>query len=265
MVPACDIVLRALRAEGLYTQSRLALLEQLPANPVGVEQRRLGEAFAFSARHLPIDSFNRVVGLTDDHADAVPELIRWFEDRSIQGRFEVVPGVDSPAVTKTLAHHGYSPSRFHALLYGEARPAPAPAADITVEGVDAATLETFLDTYAAGWGIPEPEGFKRNVRGWLGRPGWTLYLGRYRNEAAGEAILFMDGATGYCADSSVNPAYRGRGVHQALLRRRIADAAASGADLICAEADFLSTSHRNMIRAGLSLLTIKSAWTRSPS
>ncbi len=262
MVPSRHVVRRVLTAEGRYTQSRLALLEKLPGNPVGVEQRRVAEGFAFSARNIPVDGFNRVVGLTDAEAGAVSALIAWFEDRGLRGRFEITPGIDAPQVTRALVREGYGASRPTAVLFGEPRPAPAPPVGVTVEEVDASTLEAFLDVYAAGWGIPEPEGFKRNVRGWLGSPGWTLYLGRYRGAPAGEAILFMDGPTAYCAGSSVDPAHRGHGVHRALLRRRMADAAEAGADLVCAEADFLSTSHRNMTRAGLSLLTVKSAWTR---
>ena len=49
-------------------------------------------------------------------------------------------------------------------------------------------------------------------------------------------------------------------VEAALLRRRIADAAAAGADLVFSGAAPLSTSHRNMERAGMRIQFVRSLW-----
>lgn len=140
--------------------------------------------------------------------------------------------------------------------------APSPAPGISVELVDNSNYEAFLDAYAAGRQIPDLESFKRN-RNWLHLSGWTLYLGRYQGQPAGAAILYLDGATGYCADCAVDPTLRTQGVHLALLERRSEHAARAGADLACAEAAYGSTSCRNMIRAGLTVLYTKARWTRA--
>jgi ribosomal protein S18 acetylase RimI-like enzyme len=66
---------------------------------------------------------------------------------------------------------------------------------------------------------------------------------------------------GYLADSATDPAFRGRGFHAALSRRRVADATAAGVDVICRGAEFLSTSHCNIERAGMRVLFIRSIWT----
>ena len=264
LVHSEEILRRIIEAECRYTLSRLRVLERLPGNPVGVACKVIDVAFALSARYLPNSSFNRVVGLTDALASEVPALIDWFESRQIAGRFEIVPGVPCSSVLAALSEQGYAHTDFHAVLFGRPQAAPAAAPGVTVEVVDASSLEAFLDCYSAGWGVPNPEAFKNNVRGWLGQSGWTLYLGRYLGSPAGGAILYMDGPTGYCADSAVDPEHRGHGVHQALLHRRSADAAAAGADLLCAQAAYLSTSQRNMIRAGLALFSTKAIWTRRP-
>ncbi len=262
-VPSEERLRRVIEAECEYTISRLGVLERLPGNPVGVAWRRLAGAYAFSARHLPIASFNRVVGLANGQAVEVAPLAETFAAQNITGRFEIVPGDPCPDVLAALVKAGYAQAEFHAMLFGAPHAAPPPPPGVTIEIVDASTLEAFLDCYAAGWGVAEPTGFKNNVRGWLGQPGWTLYLGRYEGRPVGGAILFMHGATGYCADSAVDPAWRGHGVHQALLHRRSADAKAAGADLVCAQAAYLSTSHRNMVRAGLTLLNVKALWMRT--
>ncbi len=264
LVPSSVILQRVRDADGAYTLARLGVLERLPGNPVGVASRRLGRGIAFRARRLPVDSFNRAIGLTDDEADEVPDLIAWFDQVGAAGRFEIDPGEPTGRLALALARSGYFQSGFHAVLFGEPATETAPSAGVSVELVDQERLETFLDTYAAGWGVPEPTGFKNNVRGWLGQPGWTLYLGLRDGQPAGAAILYVAEGVAYCADSSVRPDQRGGGVHQALLHRRMADALAAGCDLVCAKAAFLSTSHRNMVRAGLGLLCSQAIWTRAP-
>jgi GNAT superfamily N-acetyltransferase len=263
LVPSVDIVRRVMHAECGYTLARLGVLERLPGNPVGVDCKRLGEAYALSVQHIPVGDFNRVVGLGDEHAGQVAGLIDWFESRGIEGRFEIVPGLPCPKVLSALTDAGYAHSGFHAVMFGKPAPAPPAHDGVTVEVVDASTLDDFFDCYAAGRDIPNTAGFKANVRSWLGQPGWTLYLGRFNGQPAGSAKLFMHGRTGYCADAAVAPAFRGHGVQQALLHRRIADAHAAGADLTCAMADYLSSSQRNMARAGMALLHLKAIWTRA--
>jgi ribosomal protein S18 acetylase RimI-like enzyme len=82
---------------------------------------------------------------------------------------------------------------------------------------------------------------------------------------AGAAILYVAGGDAYLADSAVDPAFRRRGVHRALLDARCTDAAAAGAQTIFSGADYLSASARNMQRKGLSLLYTKAIWVRAVS
>jgi ribosomal protein S18 acetylase RimI-like enzyme len=125
-------------------------------------------------------------------------------------------------------------------------------------------LDEFFDAYVAGWTLRHGnlESFKANVRGWLGLPGWSLYLARVDGRPAATATLFMHEKTGYCADAATDPAFRGRGLHTALLARRMADAAAAGANFICGGAEFLSASHRNMERAGMRVQFVRALWTK---
>jgi GNAT superfamily N-acetyltransferase len=127
----------------------------------------------------------------------------------------------------------------------------------------AGQMEEFLAAYVLGWGIPESfqEQFKQNVRPWLGESDWSLYLARIDGRPAAAAALYIRDGVGYFADSATDPAFRGRGLHAALLHRRLLDASAAGVDFVCSGADFLSTSHRNMERAGMRLLFLRSIWT----
>jgi GNAT superfamily N-acetyltransferase len=127
-------------------------------------------------------------------------------------------------------------------------------------------MEDFLRAYVAGWGFPakDHERFKANVRPWLGQPGWSLYLARQDGQPAAAATLFLHGTVGYLADACTDPAFRRRGLHTALLRRRIADARRAGADLVFSGAEFLSGSYRDMQRIDMQLAFVRAVWTPLP-
>jgi GNAT superfamily N-acetyltransferase len=165
---------------------------------------------------------------------------------------------------RELARLGFYNSGFHAALIREVEPDVSDPAGISVEPVRAtAGMEDFLAAYVVGWGIPDAMGeqFKANVRPWLGERGWSLYLARIDGRPVATAILFVHSGVGYFADSATDPAFRKRGLHSALLIRRLQDARAAGAAFVCSGADFLSTSHRNMERIGMRLLFLRAVWT----
>ena len=101
-------------------------------------------------------------------------------------------------------------------------------------------------------GIPEQDHaqFKSNVRPWLQQPGWSLYLARVNGRPAAAATLYVHDNVAYLADSATDPSFRRRGLHVAMLRRRMRDAGVSGADLVFSGAQPFSSSHRNMERVG---------------
>jgi GNAT superfamily N-acetyltransferase len=264
-IPSLRMVRRTVECEIAYTASRMRVLEQLPGNRVGITIRPLASgAVALMARHLPVANFNSVVGLRAGGEQEIAALAGWYRAEGIKARFEIVPGYYDVALGRELARLGYYQSGFHTALVCEPRrDAPAAPADIAIERVaDAAGLDVFLGTHAAGWQIPDAAGFKANVQGWLGQPGWSLYLARFDGMPAATAILYVDENVGYCADATTHPAFRGRGLQTALLQRRIADASAAGVDFVCSGADFLSQSHRNMERAGMRVLFVRSLWTQ---
>jgi hypothetical protein len=264
LIPSLRLVRRTVETEIAYTVSRMRVLERLPGNPVGIAFRHLdGGGVALMARYLPVPSFNSVVGLRAGHETELEQLAAWYRAEGVKPRFETVPGYYDPALGRELARLGFFQSGFHTALVCAPRSEDPPAGErISVERVaDAGTLDTFLGTHAAGWGIPDAEGFKANVQGWLGEPGWSLYLARLDGRPAATAVLYVADKVGYCADAATDPGFRGHGLQRALLNRRIADASAAGVDFICSGADFLSQSHRNMQRASLRTLFVRGIWT----
>jgi GNAT superfamily N-acetyltransferase len=265
MTPSLERIQRTLQAELSYTLSRLKVLERLPGNPIGVAYREFDDgAIALMARNLPVEPFNSVVGLRTGHEHHIAPLVAWYRDNQVQGRFQVVPGLCDDGVGRALARLGYFQSGFHVSLVGDPHAFAPVTPDVPIEPVvSAALMEEFLDAYMAGWKI-DPEHhtqFKANVRPWLGEPGWSLYVARIDGRPAAAATLYLHERVGYCADAATDPAFRNRGLHTALLRRRILDAKAAGVDFVCSGAAFLSPSHRNMERIGLRTQFVRAMWT----
>jgi ribosomal protein S18 acetylase RimI-like enzyme len=261
MIPSLSRVQRTLAADIAYTMSRMKVLERIPGNPVCIGYRWVDDAAVALAARLP--PFCRVIGLREGHAAQIEPLVSWYRDRGVKPAFEMVPGHYDESLGRELMRLGFFQSWFHASLVGE--PAQMAGADgVAIERVaDAGAMEAYLDAYVAGWEIPEQVHlqFKANVRPWIDQPGWSLYVGRADGMPAAAATLYLHEGAGYLADAATDPAFRGHGFQSALLRRRMHDAHAAGADLVFSGATPFSASHRNMERVGMRVQFVRSVWT----
>ena len=250
-IPDLDDVRRAQAVVGAYTRTRLEIIAARQGNPMGAEVRRFGEAVALRAPGFPGGFFNRVYGVCDEQIEWIPALIDWYA-AGAGGSFELAPGREIAQTARLLASAGYVQTGFHATFAGPAEMPNAPSPGVEVRQVDGeADLKAFADIYHLGWNIT---GFRVPVAPWLTAPGWSLYLAHCDGQPAGVAVFYLRGENAYLADSAVDPRFRRRGVHRALLDRRCDDARAAGASRIYSGADFLSASCRNMQRKGLVLL-----------
>jgi GNAT superfamily N-acetyltransferase len=250
-IPDLDDVRRAQAVIGAYTRTRLEIIAARPGNPLGAEFRQVGAAVALRAPGFPGGSFNRAYGFSDEQIEQIPALIAWYA-AGAGGCFELAPGRPIAEAARLLAAAGYVQTGFHATFAGLAELANAPSPGVEVRRVESDDdLKAFADIYHLGWAISS---FRVPVAPWLTAPGWSLYLAHCDGAPAGMAIVYLSGDDAYLADSAVDPRFRRRGVHRALLDRRCDDARAAGATRIFSGADFLSASCRNMQRKGLVLL-----------
>jgi ribosomal protein S18 acetylase RimI-like enzyme len=259
--PSLDLVQRTLAVDISYTISRMKVLERIAGNPICIAYRSIDDTAVALMARLP--SFARVVGMRAGHERQIEPLANWYREHGIKPKFEMVPGHYDASLGRELARLGFFQSGFHASLIGEPYLAE-PEDEIEIDRVTAAqTMEHYLDAYVAGWGIQAKDHaqFKANVRPWLGQEGWSLYVARLNGQPAAAATLYVKDRVGYLADATTDPAFRRRGLHAALLRRRMHDAAAADVEIVFSGATPFSTSHRNMERAGLRLQFMRSLWT----
>ncbi len=262
LIPDADLVRRAQAIIGNYTASRVEIIGARPGNPLRAEVRRFGAALATRAPPFGEHLFNRAIGFTDANLEAAAQVVDWYAEAPVAGVFEIAPGLENDRLMELLAARGYRQVRFHGAFAGPSELPQVPSPGVEVRQVSSdADLASFSDAYHLGWanaGPPVP------MRPWLTAPGWSLYLALCDGAPAGAAILYRLSGDAYLADSAVDPAFRRRGVHRALLDRRCADAASASDGVVFAGADYLSASSRNMVRKGLAVLYTKAIWRAPP-
>lgn len=252
--PVNDALTRRLDGAAVgFVSEWLAGVAAMPGNPLGLRLATFGRALAAAATGAPeLDFLNRVHGLHD--AGRLPEIMGFYSGTGVRPWFEVIPTEEGAEVAGVVALAGAVPISYATFLYG--LPDPTPGADQDgpqVRPVEDQEVETFSDVLLRGHGVPEAELplARARQRHWRDQPGWTLYLATVDGEPAAAAVLRAREGVGYLANAATLPAFRGRGCQTALLRRRVADAAVAGCDLVAGQATFGSISQRNMQRLGL--------------
>ncbi|MDP7132469.1 MAG: hypothetical protein QF437_18385 [Planctomycetota bacterium] len=250
-----------------YTISRVESIGEEPGNPSGAGVQKFGSSIALKVRALPfIPWMNAVLKFGPEDLSQFQEILSFYEDDHIEPSFWISPFSFDEEMAATLAESGFFPAHFEqATLYGVPEDVePEPADDVTVELATADTLEDYLLAFLEGFGFPEKywEGARRNMRHWLGREGFHLYLVRFEGEPAGASALFVKDGIGLLASGSVRPAMRGKGCHSAMIQQRLFDSGRLGGELVAGGAYFGTTSFRNQQKAGLRNAFLQTTWKR---
>jgi ribosomal protein S18 acetylase RimI-like enzyme len=206
-----------------------------------------------------VDFMNRVIGLWPEDADQVDGIAAWYRGLGVRGWFELAPAEGFDRLAGALARAGAAQIGFHARLCGAVPGSTSIPNGVRVE--ESPDPAVFADVLLRGHDVPE-EARRTDGRAFEhGRvQGWRLYVAYVDDTPAGAAVLTLDDGIGYLANASTLPAFRRRGVQNALIAHRLADAAAHGCELIASGTDFGSQSQRNLERAGLQITYTKAVW-----
>ncbi len=254
-------------AEAAFFISLLEALADRPGNPYGAEVRRFGAVVALVCRKVPRSSLtNRIMLAGPGDEAALEEAIAFLKAQQVPVRVDVSPLHQNGDFLRYLAALGLRMTGFQTALFGEAPSGEpqAPASGVTVRPVEtAAEMETAARLYAEGFEVtgdfvPFMRDYMRSVQG---RHGWTAYLCEVDGQPAAAALLHVADGVGSLAGAATIRPLRGRGAQTTLLRRRIADAAAAGCDLVVSQTAPGSQSQQNMERAGLRIAFTKAEFT----
>lgn len=256
-----ELVSRYEQVWAQWQRARVGCLQQQPGNPLGAAAQQFGTATALRAVQAPSSVWlNRVLHLGDADVDHAEALVAFYKEHSIRPILELPPGLASEPILERLSELGARQTGFHTVTHGvpSADEPPLPPG-VTVTEVGPEELDLWISVYLEG--NENSPSAAASVRRWYGLPGWHFYLARVDGVPAGTALLTVTDGVGYMAAAATLHSLRGRGCQGALLRRRSAEAARLGCDLIMGQCSFGSISHQNQERAGLRTAYTKALYT----
>lgn len=183
-----------------------------------------------------------------------------------------------PAIGTGLCDRGYRLVGFENVL-GRPLQVFAPAAvqgEVDVRESPAAELDRWLELSIAGFATPDDRGIasrdvfprdvlQRAMTDLVRCDGMKRYIAAVDGTDAGAGAMRLSAQSiaQMCGAATV-PEFRRRGVQNALLHRRLADAAAARCDLATVTTQPGSTSQQNVGRHGFELLYVRAIFTREP-
>lgn len=248
------------------------LWESVPADAAGergIETGEFGPVQTTIVTSLPgARMLNLVLGasgpgaVSDGHLGAALE---WAESRGVSFYVPLAQsGPEAARAEELLRARGYERGYAWMKFVRDAHPPRFAAPD----GVDVAEIAAGEETpfgmiAATGFGLPAwASVFFAHLPG---RPGWRCYVAEVDGEPSGCAAMFASrGIAELGIAATLEPA-RGRGCQQALLHRRILDAAGAGCRTLSVETGERipgrpSASYRNILRAGFEEAYLRPNW-----
>jgi ribosomal protein S18 acetylase RimI-like enzyme len=181
-----------------------------------------------------------------------------------------------PGAHATLVARGYQPAGFEHVLGHSMGTGIAPMPDgIDVDLVSAAELaalcEVLVDAFAqpdvggvGGDATPPADEIRRWFMITMSVDGFRGYVARIGGAIAGGGALRIDGDIAQFSGAGTLPEFRRRGVQTALLRARLADAAAAGCTVGVVVTQPGSKSQQNVQREGFGLLYARQLLVKAP-
>ncbi|MEO5820754.1 MAG: GNAT family N-acetyltransferase [Vicinamibacteraceae bacterium] len=211
---------------------------------------------------------NKMIGVGFDEAvdpDVLTAVEALFAARQSPLQAEIAV-LAEPALHAQLTARGYLPSGFeHVLGHPLGAGIAAPPAGVRIEPVNAADVLPLANVLVDAFASPDVGGVGGDatppadaIRGYFeittSVDGFRGYLARVEGAIAGGAALRIDGTVAQFCGAGTLPVFRRRGVQTALLRARLADAAAAGCTIGVVVTQPGSKSQQNAQREGFALL-----------
>lgn len=261
-----ELVASIEQSEAEYMADRMKAIEERFDNPEGIAVQRFGNALALYSKTMPWGTFNTVKGVTDNEIDLIDEIIDFYRSRGRKAQFEIVPSRVSGTFLKALAKKGFYQSGFHLSMYCYPNAAVLEQtydSELIIKEIGEEDILTYARIHCLGTGLGKqgiPYVAQNNLV-LVHRQGWKLFIA-YRNDIpAAAGVMYRNKHAASLTFAATLPEFRGQGLQQALIRRRIREASSYGCELAVSQAAYLSTSHRNMERAGMKLGYIRTSWT----
>lgn len=260
-----DQVVLIERSEMDYMVDRMLAIEERQGNPEGVEMKSFGKAVAFYSRTMPWPTFNTVKGLSSDDIDCIDMIVDFYKSRGRKPQFEIVPSRVNSEILMKLAERGFYQSGFHTSMYYSIEQLPPDwrNSGIDIKEISEEEFMTYALIHCRSTGLPD-DGIPYvadNNQVLYARPGWRFFMALIDRKPAAVGVMNMNQTVASLTFAGTLLEYRNKGCQQALIRRRIYEAAKNGCSTVIGQAGFLTQSHRNMEKVGMKIGYIRTTWT----
>ena len=248
-----------------YDERRLRIYAARETNAENIAVRRFGRAVAM--RFSSVGYFNQVYHFDVAAVSRLGEVESFYAGLGFRPKIYVAPDTDRPWVMARLRDAGYEPNHSMVrLARSVSEPVSTECSDTEVRVLDPANVAPYFDLYLDAFGA-DPDPLKRseavaNMSLLIQDPELWFYEVKWQGESAGIGILQCTGQQASLCGGATKQAYRGQGVHRALIAKRILQAQALGAERISSWAETDGESHQNLARMGFRLLYEDVVWQR---
>ncbi|WP_238392383.1 GNAT family N-acetyltransferase [Paenibacillus antri] len=254
------------RSESEYMLDRMDAIRERAGNPEGVAIERFNGALAFYSKSMPWPQFNTVKLFSEADIDVLDGIIEFYQARGRNPQFEITPGNGTKKLFQALHSRGFYQTGFHASLYVEPTGSSVPAADDSVRirelGKEEADLYATIHCRGTGLGDEGIPYVARNNEVLMGRAGWRFYVAERQGIPGAVGVMYAKDRTASLTFAATLQEYRSRGLHTALLARRLSEARAARCELVVGQAAYASQSYRNMEKVGMKLGYTRATWSR---
>lgn len=244
---------------------RMNAIRSLTGNPYQVEVRKFGQSTALSSKGITND-FNKLWCFGASDLPLLDQALEFFDSRNADFKIDIIPINLTDELTLKLSQKGFYQEGFHTALYTTTpNILEIEKSSFKILKVQAADVQLFSEIFCESLELPPTIAENEESFSYLQQdPSWSLYLGFIGNEPAGFSMMHIANDGVACvAMAGTIPQFRGNGLQQAMLDRRLKDAKIKGCSLIVAQCEFGTASFRNLQRSGFRVAFTKSVWKRS--
>ena len=237
-------------------------LERMRPGGVGAVEPIAGGFAIYCGAGSPV---TQAVGLGLDGAvseEEVDRLEEFYRSRNEAVRVETCPLADASLI-RHFGERGYRVTEFSNVmalpLHGVSSPGadgPSPVAGLTMERIGKEQIDLWTLTVSQGFSenFPVTQEILDVMKMFALGANVECYLARVDGAVAGGATLALCQGVAGLFGASTLPGFRNRGVQTALLKERLRRAVAENCDLAACIAQPGSSSQRNVLRQGFSVL-----------
>jgi hypothetical protein len=246
-------------------------LERMRPGGVGAVERIAGGFAIYCGAGSPV---TQAVGLGLDGGVSEEEFDRleeFYRSREEPVRVETCPLADASLV-RHFGERGYRVTEFSNVMALPLRGAssleadgPSPAAGLTMERIGNQQMDLWTLTVSQGFSenFPVTQEILEVMKMFALGANVECYLARVDGAVAGGATLALRQGVAGLFGASTLPAFRNRGVQTALLKERLRRAMTENCDLAVCIAQPGSSSERNVVRQGFSVLYTRVKFERA--